>query len=82
MDEKGTVRALLGVQADNGAPGFLLADAQGRPRVAVHVSADGNPAVDLLDPGGAPRLHMGLDAAGAPAITRSSGPPRTPRRRW
>jgi hypothetical protein len=53
VDAKGEVRAVLGTQADNGAPGFLVSDSAGRPRVALHVSPDDAPAFDLLDATGA-----------------------------
>ena len=76
VDESGTVRAILGTQPEHGAPGFLVSDGQGRPRIAIHVTPDDSPSLDLLDPSGTPRLHVGLDAAGAPSVTLFGGAPR------
>jgi hypothetical protein len=69
VDAKGEVRAVLGTQADSGAPGFLVSDSAGRPRVALHVSAEDAPAFDLLDATGAPRVHVALALDGAPVLT-------------
>ena len=69
VDARDEVRAVLGTQADNGAPGFLVSDAAGRPRIAIHVSPDDSPAIDLLDATGAPRIHVALGEDGAPALT-------------
>jgi hypothetical protein len=69
VNDKGEVRAVLGTQAENGAPGFLVSDSAGRPRIALHVSADDAPAFDLLDATGAPRVHVALAADGAPLLT-------------
>jgi hypothetical protein len=69
VDERGNVRAVLGTQNDSGAPGFLVSDSAGRPRIALHVSAEDTPAFDLLDASGAPRVHVALDAEGAPVVT-------------
>jgi len=69
VDERGNVRAVLGTQSENGAPGFLVSDSAGRPRIALHVSPEDVPAFDLLDASGAPRVHVALDAEGAPVVT-------------
>src|SRR5688572_1121590 len=69
VDDNGAVRAVLGTQVGNGAPGFLVSDAAGRPRLALHVTPEDAPAIDVLDEKGTPRLHVGLDAAGSPAVT-------------
>jgi hypothetical protein len=69
VDARGEVRAVLGTQADNGAPGFLVSDRAGRPRLALHVSPDDAPAFDLLDATGAPRVHVALGDDGAPVLT-------------
>ncbi|HEV7499491.1 MAG TPA: hypothetical protein VGQ33_05775 [Vicinamibacteria bacterium] len=69
VDARGEVRAVLGTQADNGAPGFLISDREGRPRMALHVSPDDTPAFDLLDATGAPRVHVALGDDGAPVVT-------------
>src|SRR5690349_5849957 len=69
VDDEGLVRAVLGTQPGNGAPGFLISDASGRARLALHVSAEGAPAVDLLDAGGAPRVHVAVGPEGAPTVT-------------
>jgi hypothetical protein len=69
IDAKGEVRAVLGTQSDSGAPGFLVSDAAGRPRIALHVSPDDAPAFDLLDQTGAPRVHVALGTDGAPVLT-------------
>jgi len=77
VDARGNVRAVLGTQSDNGAPGFLVSDSAGRPRIALHVSPEDAPAFDLLDASGAPRVHVALDAEGAPLVTLF-GPPERP----
>src|SRR5260221_7588522 len=77
VDARGEVRAVLGTQGDNGAPGFLVSDRAGRPRVALHVSPDDAPALALLDATGAPRGHVALAQTAAPA-PRPSGPPDKP----
>jgi len=69
VDDRGNVRAVLGTQNDSGAPGFLISDSAGRPRIALHVSPDDVPALDLLDASGAPRVHVALDSDGAPMAT-------------
>jgi hypothetical protein len=69
VDARGEVRAVLGTQADNGAPGFLVSDSTGRPRIALHVSAEDAPAFDLLDASGGPRVHVALGTDGAPVVT-------------
>ena len=69
VDAKGEVRAVLGTQVDSGAPGFLVSDSAGRPRIALHVSPDDTPAFDLLDATGAPRVHVALGTDGAPVLT-------------
>jgi len=76
VDEHGTVRAVLGTQPGNGAPGFLVSDSGGRPRLALHVSPDDTPAFDLLDASGAPRVHIALDEAGSPVLTLFGSPER------
>ena len=76
VDERGNVRAVLGTQTDNGAPGFLVSDSAGRPRIALHVSPEDAPAFDLLDASGAPRVHVALDAEGAPVVTLFGLPER------
>jgi hypothetical protein len=69
VDESGRVRVVLGTQSDNGAPGLLISDSAGRPRIALHVSPEDAPAFDLLDASGAPRIHVALDTDGAPVVT-------------
>lgn len=69
VDASGGVRAVLGTQADSGAPGFLVSDSAGRPRLALHVSPDDAPALDLLDASGSPRVHVALGSDGAPVLT-------------
>jgi hypothetical protein len=69
VDDRGTVRAVLGTQNESGAPGFLVSDSAGRPRLALHVSPDDVPAFDLLDASGTPRVHVALDGEGAPVAT-------------
>jgi hypothetical protein len=69
VDARGEVRAVLGTQADSGAPGFLVSDSAGRPRVALHVSPEDAPAFDLLDATGAPRVHVALGEDGSPVLT-------------
>jgi len=69
VDDRGRVRMVLGTQSDNGAPGLLVSDSAGRPRIALHVSPEDAPAFDLLDESGAPRIHVALDTDGAPMLT-------------
>jgi hypothetical protein len=74
LDARDQVRAVLGTQTDNGAPGFLVSDSTGRPRLALHVSPDDSPALDLLDASGAPRVHLALGDDGTPSLTLFGGP--------
>jgi hypothetical protein len=76
VDDKGLVRAVLGTQPGSGAPGFLISDASGRARLALHVSAEGAPAMDLLDATGAPRVHVAAAEGGTPTVTVFGSPDR------
>ena len=76
VDARNEVRAVLGTQDPSGAPGFLVSDSAGRPRLALHVSPDDVPALDLLDVSGSPRLHVALGADGAPVLNLFGGAER------
>ena len=52
---------MLGTTADKAAA-LSLADAQGRPRLMLLVTADGQPSVQLLDEFGAVRKTVDLQA--------------------
>jgi len=54
-------RVMLGTTGDKAAA-LSLADAQGRPRLMLLVTADGKPSVQLLDESGAVRKTVDLEA--------------------
>lgn len=68
-DDAGTVRAVLSGGTTAESPcGLMLNDAQGKTRLAVHITTNGTPQVDLLGADGTPKVHLALDKDGAPLL--------------
>jgi hypothetical protein len=51
------------------AEAFVLRDATGKQRAALHLAADGGPALSFFDPAGVGRAALRLDREGSPDLT-------------
>ena len=68
LDEKGTARATLTVNAD-GEPLLLLTDRQGEGRASLFVTNDGRPALGLRDAKGRNRATLALEPGDVPFLS-------------
>jgi hypothetical protein len=68
LDEKGTVRATLTVNA-GGEPLLLLTDRQGEARASLFVTNDGRPALGLRDAKGRNRAMLALEPGDIPFLS-------------